>query len=399
MKYAGIICEYNPFHLGHKAHIELTRLITGDDTGIICVMSGNFVQRGEPAVMAKHKRAAAALLGGADLVLELPTVYAVSSAERFCSAGVELLAALNIPVTLSFGSEGGDVEELYSVAEGLLGSETGNLISAELKKGLSYPAARQAALEKLLGSRAGLLKSPNNTLGIEYIKAIIKNGYSRIRPVTVKRVFTEHNGGENEGYAPASYIRDLMERESEDFARYMTAESAELYKGEVSEKRAPVTLKNFERAVLYRLRQMTKEEFAALPDVTEGLENRLFSAAADAVSYDEFINLVKTKRYAMSRIRRIVLWAVLGVTAQMQKMPMEYIRVLGFNEKGREILRSVKKSAALPIITKPASAKKINEKGRRIFDLEARATDIYGIMMPSAVPKGGEWRENPVSLI
>lgn len=395
MPYAGIICEYNPFHLGHREHIRKTRELVGEDTGIICVMSGNFAQRGEPAVMEKHPRARAALLGGADLVLEIPAVWSAASAERFSEAGVYILASLGVPAALSFGSECGDAEVIRRLAEGLMSPEAQSLTAQSLKSGVSYAAARQMAANELFGDEAELLKSPNNILGVEYVKAIIKHGFDHITPLTFKRIATEHDGTAAQGLAPASLIRELL-YDGGDPSEYMPKSALDIYNRQVRAGKAPVRMEKAEEAILYRLRTMTDEEFSLLPDASEGLDNRLALAGRSAVSYNEVLERTKTKRYAMSRIRRMVLCALLGITAEMQKGLPPYIRVLGFNSRGREILHEIKKTAALPIITKPASARRLGDEARSIFELEAKATDIYSLMYPKISAGGGEWTVNPV---
>lgn len=395
MPYAGIICEYNPFHLGHGEHIRKTRELLGGGTGVICVMSGNFVQRGEPAIMEKHPRARAALFGGADLVLEIPAIWSTASAERFSEAGVHILASLGVPVTLSFGSECGDAEAIRRIAQGILSPEAQALTAQSLKDGVSYAAARQTAARELFGEEAELLKEPNNILGVEYLKAIIKHGYSHITPMTFKRIGTSHDGAAAEGLAPASLIRELLWGGG-DVSEYMPKSALDIYNRQVRLGRAPVRMEKAEEAVLYRLRTMTDEEFSRLPDAAEGLDNRLALAGRTARSYAEVLENTKTKRYAMSRIRRMVLCAVLGITADMQRGLPPYIRVLGFNNRGREILHEVKKTASLPIITKPASARRLEAEARDVFELEARATDIYSLMCPKVSAGGGEWTANPV---
>lgn len=399
MLLSGIICEYNPFHSGHKAHIDMTRELLGGDAAIVCVMSGNFVQRGEPAILTKHARTEAALNCGADLVLENPVIWSTASAERFALAGVSILAALGLDMTISFGSECGDAETLKKAADALSSDRAQDIIKAGLEDGLSYAAARQRAADALLGGDADIIKKPNNILGVEYLKAIKALGAEHISPLTFKRISTEHDGEEKDGLAPASLLREMLNT-GEDAAEYMPPESAAILNREIAAGRAPVTLKSAESAILYRLRTMAEEDYAALPDASEGFYLRLMRVARTASSYAEILENTKTKRYAMSRIRRMVLASLLGITAEMQNELPPYIRVLGANDRGRKILRQAKKSAALPIITKPAAARNLNENARRAFETEALATDIYNLMLPDPAQRlgGTEWTRGPVIL-
>lgn len=393
MTIAGIICEYNPFHSGHSAHIEATRRILGEDTHIVCAMSGNFAQRGEPAIMEKHARAEAAVLCGADLVLEIPTVWAVSSAERFATGGTAVLAALGLPLTLSFGSECGDIDALRAVA-GSLADDKLMLLTREMaKSGVSYAAARSAAISAALGDGADIMRSPNNLLAIEYLRAIERLGAEHISAVTVQRVMTEHDGGAVGGLAPASLLREKL-LAGEDISRYLPPASAEILRREAQSGRAPVSMSALEDALLYKLRTMPREDYARLPDATEGLDVRFMRAGLAARSYDELLRLAKTKRYVMSRLRRMALAALLGITGDMQKKRPEYIRVLALNSRGSEILHAAKKTASLPIITRPASAKRLDPDARALFELEARCTDIYSLAYPSreARVSGAEWK-------
>ncbi|MBQ4427131.1 MAG: nucleotidyltransferase family protein [Oscillospiraceae bacterium] len=378
MKIAGIICEYNPFHTGHAAHIAATRSQIGTCGAVICVMSPNFVQRGEIAILPKHIRAEAALRGGADLVIELPTEFATAGAERFARAGVELLAALNLPVTLSFASECGDVQALEAVAEALSSEAVNAAISLELKAGVSYARARERAVRAILGEGAGVLREPNNILGIEYIKAIKRLNLSDFEPFTVQRFGVSHDGGEGGGYASASRIREIL-RGGGSAEEYLPCPIS-----------SPVSdPSRLEAAFLYRFRTMTDYEFEALPDSGEGLWRRFRDCARSGKSVSEVIEAVKTKRYAHARIRRLALHSLLGITAEMQAKPPAYLRVLGFTKRGAEVLHEAKKHAALPIITKPADYKSA-------LAFEARCTDIFRLALDSAA--GSEWTTNPILI-
>lgn len=373
MDVAGIVAEYNPFHAGHAFHIRQTRRQLGE-CAVIAVMSGNFVQRGECAVLDKWARAKAALEGGADLVLELPTVYAVSSAEGFARGAVELLAATGVVTHLSFGSECGETEALRRLASCLDSPRYSDALRRFLDAGLPFAACRQRAVGELLGEDAAeLLSCPNNNLGIEYIRAL--NAMKRpIQPVTVPRAGAGHDGGDDPDYPSASFLRE------------------KILAGEVPAEN-PASLRRGERWVLSALRGMDEADFAALPDCGEGLSHRLYRAARQGRTLEEVYALAKTKRYAHSRIRRCVLWGALGLTQDGRPAHPPYLRVLGAGPRGREVLREMKKRAALPVITKPAHG-----RGIPLLELEGRCTDLYQLCREAPGPCGTEWTGNPVML-
>ena len=398
MYIAGIICEYNPFHTGHAMHIAATRERLGNETAIFCVMSGNFVQRGMPAIMQKHIRAEAAIRCGADLVAELPLPWAISSAERFSEGGIGILRAAGLPMYLSFGSECGDIDALEKICGAVMSDSGKRLTSEALSGGLSYAAARQAALDAITPETSNILRSPNNLLGVEYIKAIKKLG-APITPMTIARVGADHDGAPKGGISSASHIRLILS--SGGSVKGLVPDSVlSIYEGELSSGRAPVDISTCEQAVLYRLRTMSDEEYQSLPDATEGLWARFSKFGRTGSSLSDILESVKSKRYAMSRIRRMALAAYLGVTSDMSCAPIPYIRVLSTNSRGKEILKAMKNSASVPIITKPASAKKLSGNARRIFELEARATDIYSLMFPDKASRRGgtEWTQSPIIL-
>lgn len=373
MDVVGIVAEYNPFHAGHAFHIAETRRRLGE-CAVVAVMSGNFVQRGECAVLDKWSRARMALEGGVDLVLELPTVWAVSSAERFAQGAAGILEAAGVVTSLSFGSECGDVDRLQRLAACLDSPSYRAGLRRHLDAGLPFAACRQAAVGELLRPElADLLSRPNNNLGVEYIRALefMKSG---IQPVTIPRMGAAHDGGDHPDCPAASFVREQI------LSGALPAEN-------------PASLKYGERWVLSALRAMSEDEFAALPDCGEGLSHRLYRAARQGTSLEEVYGLAKTKRYAHSRIRRAVLWAALGLTERDRPDYPPYIRVLGADERGRALLREMKAKACLPVITKPAHA-----KGIPLFELEARCTDLYELCRRIPGPCGAEWTRNPVML-
>lgn len=373
MEVAGIVAEYNPFHGGHAHHIAQTRRLVGD-CAVVCVMSGHFVQRGECAVLDKWARTRSAIEGGADLVLELPTVWAASSAESFARGAVGILAATGVVTHLSFGSEGGDADALRQVAACLDSEDYRGALRQFLDQGLPFAACRQRAVAELLSpERSALLSAPNNNLGIEYIRALNALG-STIQPVTVPRVGAGHDGGDHPDYPSASHVREEM------LSGRLPADN-------------PACLKYGERWVLGRLRALDEGDFAALPDCGEGLSHRLYRAVRQGRTLEEIYALAKTKRYAHARIRRAVLWAALGLKAPDRPDRPPCLRVLGANERGRALLREMKGRAALPVLTKPAHG-----RGQPLLELEARCTDLYQLCRKTPGPCGLEWTTNPVML-
>ena len=393
MGIAGIVAEYNPFHLGHAHQLAETKRAMGGDGGVVCVMSGNFVQRGECAILDKWSRAKAALLGGADLVLELPTPWATASAEGFARGAMEVLAATGVVDTLSFGSEAGKLEDLRAAAQCLGGEEYPFALRWELGKGLSFATARGRAVETLIGPAAACLATPNNNLAVEYLRALP----SSMGAMTVQRVGVDHDGGRLGGFASASAIRAML-RAGEGVGEFLPAATLTVLEGEMEAGRAPAGLLYAERAVLARLRTMTGGDFAALPDsgAAEGLPARLVRAGASAVTLEGFCAAAKTKRYAHARIRRLALWAFLGVRAEDRPDHVPYLRLLGLNGRGRELLGRMRKSCTIPVLTKPAHAKRLEGEGRALFDRESTYTDLYALCTPKPSPCGLEWTTGPV---
>ena len=382
METAGIVAEYNPFHRGHAWHIAETRRRLGGDAPVVCVMSGHWVQRGECALADKWLRAALALDRGADLVVELPTPWAMASAESFARGAVSLLAATGVVDVLSFGSETGELAPLEEAAAALDAPDYPERLRAALGRGLSFPAARQEA------AGAACLSAPNNNLGVEYMRSIRALG-STIRPLTVPRQGAGHDGPAAGGFASASELRRLLRAgRGEEAAPYLTAP----WSGELAD------MQHIERAVLARLRTMGEGDWAALPDGggAEGLPSRLAKAAREAVSLEDFYTRAKTRRYPHARLRRLALAAFLGIRADARPAAPPYVRVLGLGGRGRALLRRMKDTCPLPVIVKPAQAREMDGPARTLFESEARYTDLYGLCFPTPRPCGGEWIHSPV---
>ena len=382
METAGIVAEYNPFHRGHAWHIAETRRRLGGDAPVVCVMSGHWVQRGECALADKWLRAALALDRGADLVVELPTPWAMASAESFARGAVSLLAATGVVDVLSFGSETGELAPLEEAAAALDAPDYPERLRAALGRGLSFPAARQEA------AGAACLSAPNNNLGVEYLRSIRALG-STIRPLTVPRQGVGHDGPAAGGFASASELRRLLRAgRGEEAAPYLTAP----WSGELAD------MQHIERAVLARLRTMGEGDWAALPDGggAEGLPSRLAKAAREAVSLEDFYTRAKTRRYPHARLRRLALAAFLDLRAAERPAAPPYVRVLGLGGRGRALLRKMKDTCPLPVIVKPAQARELDGPARTLFESEARYTDLYGLCFPAPRPCGAEWIHSPV---
>lgn len=364
LKTVGIIAEYNPFHTGHRHHIETaSRDLEAD--AVVAVMSGSFVQRGEPAVYDKWSRARSALCGGVDLVLELPAYFSLKSAEGFARGGVSILNSLGVIDYLSFGSEHGSLSELRSVSD-LLDDEPPlfrESLNKNLKSGLSFASARERAIKAVNPHGYDIVKEPNNILAIEYLKAIKKTG-SSIIPHTIKRAGAGYNSlvPEN-GFASATAIRKMLE-DGADCSRFLPCPA---------HKKA-VFMNDFEKLILYAVAATPKRALASVPDTGDGLLERLSGSCAS--SLEELLAKIKTRRLPLSRIKRVIMNILIGNDLPAD-LPPSYIRVLGFNDKGAALLKYAKRRALLPIISKPSAYKSDDP----IWRLENRATDIYSLIL------------------
>lgn len=371
MKITGIICEYNPLHLGHKKQLDY--ISRADPAGgIVCLMSGNFVQRGMPAIVNKMTRAEAAVNCGADLVLELPVTYALSSAEGFAKGGVDILSPFCDH--LCFGAETGDKTALMEIAKALLSKEFSVVLRAELDKGLSFPAARQKALETM-GLDASLLTLPNNILAVEYCKAILAGGSSMV-PMVIPREGSYHDDAPDSENPSATSIRTLMDTDG-DWKPYIPQAAVACLENAVRHH-----IRHGERAILSKLRTMTDEEFEALPYGSEGLWRKLMHSARKEATLEGVLEATKSKRYTRTRLDRMVMCAFLGITEEMLQSPAPYVRVLAFNDKGRQILKEARKFAAFPNIGET------QDNSYQI--LEDRCGDLYGLFSKSPEAPGTE---------
>ena len=380
---SAVIAEFDPFHNGHKYLLDRVREHGAD--GIIAVMSGSFTQRGGCAMLGKYERAAAAVHGGADLVLELPQVYALGSAERFARGGVGVLSGCGCADTLCFGSECGDIAKLEYAARCSQSAD----ISQFAEKGYSHARAVSAAVG---GEAAEILSSPNNTLAVEYIKA----AKGQFGLFTVSRTIERSSSGSGQ-FAPASQIRKMTER-GQDIGDYVPESTGAIISEAIKNGSCPASLKNNERGVLSVLRRMDISELSALPDCAEGLENRLYKAIHENDSVEDIIMAVKCKRYTYARISRIIACAYLGITAGDIDKPPQYIRVLAFNDRGAAILKEMKKTAALPVIMKARDLSRLSGDARKMIDIDLRASDLFALCTPRLKGCGEDFYRGAVKI-
>lgn len=399
MNVVGIVAEFNPFHNGHAYIIRKAREYAANpDCAVVCVMSGNFVQRGECAVMSKHTRAEAAVRCGADLIIELPLPYVLSSADIFAHGAVSLLCALGITTHLAFGSESGDISGLCNLADIMASSEANSVISSEMRRGIPYAAARQIAAESIAPKLSKLLKSPNDLLGCEYLSSLKRLG-AKIEPIAIKRFGAEHDSQmPSDTFASATMLRELIAA-NEDVSNYIPSPALEVFKREFALGKAPVTMQSLETAIISRLRMLDESIFLSLPGAAGGLGARLMRSVNEP-TLESIADNIKTKCYAHSRIRRLILCAALGIDFPCSYTTPPYVRVLAANEQGTKLLRTIKEQSSLPIITKPAHAKKLPEAARQLFELENAATNLYVLGRNAIAARSGseEWLQGAIII-
>ena len=390
MKVLGLVAEYNPFHAGHLYHINKSREQSGAEA-VVAVMSGDFVQRGSAAVWDKFARAEAAVRCGVSLVLELPLPWCVSSAGGFARGAVQLLEATGVVNVLSFGSECGDTAALSEIAGALNELEGSEELKAALSAGGSFAAARQRALAARLGEeRAALLQDPNNLLGVEYIRALGEP----MELCTVQRV-----SGRHDGPGSASELRAVLERGGRIYDALPEAAAA-VFRRETEQGRGPVLPASLETALLSRLRMLPFEVFERLPDAGEGLENLLYRAVREEPTLEAAALRCKSRRYALSRIRRMLLGAALGLEKEMNASVPPYLRVLAADSRGCALLADMKDCARLPVITKAAAVRGLDAGAQSVFELGSRAHDLWVLgLTDSRFRSGdGDFRRSPVIL-
>ncbi|TYQ12933.1 UNVERIFIED_CONTAM: putative nucleotidyltransferase [Acetivibrio alkalicellulosi] len=419
MKVLGLIVEYNPFHNGHLYHIEQSKKISGAEY-VICVMSGNFIQRGEPAIINKWARAKSALYSGVDLVIELPVPYAISSAESFAYGAVKILNDIGIVDFLCFGSENGSVKDLNLIASILFNEPDSykSLLKNELKKGISFPASREQALIKYLSSNntdclnlIEILSNSNNILGIEYLKAL-KRLNSSISPLTIKRVNNSYNTEHLTGsISSATAIRKNIYNSSDNFSENdLSSVLPEISKSIIHQEflsgRGPVVASDFYNIITSFIRRITPQQIKDIAHVKEGLENRIKNAAAKSGTYNELLQNICTKRYTVTRIQRILMNILVGITSNDLNMfniynGPQYARILGFNQRGKYLLSLAKKNTSIPLILKTSDfISSCNPLLKRMLELECISTDMYvlGYKNPNYKKSGQEFTQNIIKI-
>ncbi len=391
MSIIGIVCEFNPFHCGHKHLIDSVKK---DGDTLVCVMSGSFVQRGEPAIFPKDIRVEAALKNGADIVLELPFIYATASAEFFCENAVRILDGFGCD-TLAFGSECGDIGTLKKAAEIIANPDFDEKIKQYIEKGVSYPTARETAVRDF--SDGTCISLPNDILAVEYIKAINKNGY-KIKPVTVKREGAGYNSlDDNESFASATLLRKMI-CEKDDISRFIPENTWEIYRPAADDGRV-IDKNKYELAALSLLRSKKDCIDEKTAYMSEGLENRIKAAISTETTLDGIFDAAKTKRYTHSRIRRAVLASAFGITKDIISIKAPYVRLLGFNTNASEALGKCVKKAKLPFIASYSDVAALKDEiADCVFKKECEATDIFSLSLSKSEPCGAEMRYMPQKI-
>lgn len=373
MTAVGVICEYNPFHLGHEKQLRLLRQLLGADAAIVCLMSGDYVQRGQPAVFDKRTRAAAAVSCGASLVLELPVTNVLRSAEGFAQGGVRILSALGVVEYLGFGCESGDGDAIFQTARAMCNPGYDRLVQQELSKGLPYPVAMESALAGLTGGGA-LLQQPNDILAVEYCKAILRQN-SPLKPLAIRREGSYHASEADAENPSATAVRKLLE--TGDWRPYVPEAAASLY------ETAPVhTLSQGERAMLARLRGLTQADWERAAHGSEGLWSKVWKAVQTEPSVEAILTAAKSKRYPRTRLQRLLLCAYLGIDADTLAPPAPYVRILAFDERGQKLLKTAADTASLPMLHAGQAPRE--ETHRPYYELETRCAGLYSLFAPEA---------------
>lgn len=404
MQAVGIIAEYNPFHNGHQWHLETAKKQSGCAFSV-GVMSGNFVQRGEPAFFDKWKRAEMAIRGGLDLIIELPVAFALRSAQYFGTGGIQLLNSLGIVSHVCFGAEHADLTMLQQIATATKDSQILADMHLRLQAGSAYAAALGYALEKNYHISPNILSSPNNILAIEYLRAIEKLASSLI-PLPVTRQQSQYNDLTlTAPFASATSIRNALVSSlsiTEEISSALPSATIEIIKQLFEEKRGPVTFSNFSSIILAGLRRTSLDKLEQLPNVSEGLHYKLRESALSATNLNQLFSLLKSKRYPYTRLQRIIIHSLLGTTqsqlAAFDESGPLYARVLAFNQNGRLLLKEMQKRSTIPIITKTTHFLSSNERDQHdltplqnMLSLDTIASDIYSLGMPPSKWNQGTW--------
>ena len=383
---AGIIAEFNPLHNGHKYLIQQAKK---ENDAVVAVMSGNFVQRGDTAIFSKFDRAKAAVQNGVDLCIELPTPWAMATAQTFAEGAVQIMNSLVFVNSLYFGSECADIDLISRTSQIFSDKNFSDLITSQLKNGVTFAAARQTAVSRIDERAANILANPNDILATEYISALNRLN-SAIKPLCVKRQGVAHDSNEASGnFLSASKLRSLILTDEIDAIKPFCPKTS----FEIIKNANTSNIKRIETDILGKLRRAELSDFRSLPDISEGIENRLFAAAKSATSLNELYSLIKTKRYTLSRIRRLVLSAYLDLRADYLKSPPPYARVLAFSKKGEEIIKIFSSITKIPLVMRAGDFEKLGDTAGKIFIAERNATDLYALSLKTPLPCGTEFTE------
>lgn len=376
LKIAGVICEYNPFHNGHKYQLDTLK---NEYDAVVCVMSGSFVQRGDVAVFDKWTRAKAALLGGADLVIELPVRYCLSSAQGFCEGGIRILDSLGVVDTVSFGSECGDIDALYNCSTVMLNEpqEVSEKIKLLTTQGMSFPKARSLAYDGILDSE--IIKEPNNILAIEYISALLRIN-SKIKPLTHPRKAVGYHDMQTSGsFASATLLREMI-NDGKDISEFTPFDFSVCERYDIN---------RLTDIFKYKLLSEGTVAFSGISDIEPGLDNR-FLKAMDKNSISEIVDFVKTKRYTRTRLQRIIISVLLGLKGDIT--PPEYVRILGMSETGKKVLSKMKDTCTLPVVNKVADFK--NDS----INPDILATNLAALCADKPVPQNRDFTTSPIII-
>ena len=375
MKICAVVAEYNPLHLGHIKHINYIKNVLGAEK-LIVIMSGNFCQRGEPALLSKFTRAKQAIIAGADMVIELPTVFSISNAETFCSGAVKILNDLNVVNGMCFGVESGKKEDFLSLATSLANESKAykKALKEELDNGVSLAKAKLLALKKTEGEDfEELLSKPNNILGIEYTKAL----FSLKSPIEIFPMLREGNHNDKtlkKGITSASSIREVIK-----------LGNVKKVKGNVPpfvyRDLAPYPF-SFDKMIMTKVITESEDYIKTLPDCTEGLENRIKALAKENNSVDALVEKATTKRYTSSRIRRILLANLVGITEDLRvdclSKPL-YAKILAVSEDSKELISLLSEKSSIPILTRKSDGERLTKTAKDCFNKDVLASDLYNL--------------------
>ncbi|MDK2822180.1 MAG: hypothetical protein PWQ67_1226 [Clostridia bacterium] len=394
MKVLGVIAEYNPFHFGHYYHLQKAKELTGA-SAVICIIGSSFLQRGEPALVDKWARCQMALHAGADLILELPIVFSCRSALWFAMGGVKSLASTGIITHLAFGAETTDLNKMQQIAR-ILNQENSSFVKnleKYLDLGYSYPKSRSLTLQTILNTPENDfindLDKPNNILALAYLQ-VLESLNSKIEPVLIKRLGHYHSLQPENGIASATAIRKLILEKNPLWYKYVPESTKEILTLEFNQGKGPVSLQSVEQSIMATIRRKTPKDLKNIIEVKEGLENRIWQLAQSSGNITSLIEKLKTKRYTYTRMQRLLTHIFIRFTNDLSITSPEYLRVLGFNSKGQELLQLMKTNCQLPIITKFAQGyDQVSEIGKKVMDLEARATDLYTLAFPNPQVRQG----------